>query len=94
MLDGPNRVAALVFHPHSGIPRPAVGMIANDDSNESHSVLSPSPEQQGNVYRLPRARIISIHLRIHPVRPRDWTLTNLLQTPLVVDIGSRRIRPE
>jgi len=58
------------------------------------SILSPSPEQQGNVYRPPRARIISIHLRIHPIRPRDWTLANLLQTPLVVDIGSRRIRPE
>jgi hypothetical protein len=35
MLDGPNRVAALVFHPHAGLPRPAVGMIASDDSNEA-----------------------------------------------------------
>jgi hypothetical protein len=45
MLDGPNRVAALVFHPHSGLPRPAVGMIASDDPNESHpqplSALGP-----------------------------------------------------
>ena len=37
MLDGPNRVAALVFHPHSGLPRPAVGMIANDDSKREPS---------------------------------------------------------
>jgi hypothetical protein len=36
MLGGPNRVAALVFHPHSGLPRPAVCMIAHEDSNESH----------------------------------------------------------
>jgi hypothetical protein len=48
MLDGPNRVAALVVHPLSGLPRPAVGMIANDDSNESHpqplSALGPGTE--------------------------------------------------
>src|SRR5436190_21965584 len=36
MLGGPNRVAALVFHPHSGLPRPAACMIAHEDSNESY----------------------------------------------------------
>ena len=36
MLGGPNRVVALVFHPHSGRPCPAVCMMAREDSNESH----------------------------------------------------------
>jgi len=42
MLGGPNRVAALVFHPDSGLPRPAVCMIAHEDSNESHPHPCPS----------------------------------------------------
>ena len=42
MLGGPNKVAALVFHPHSGLPRPAVWMIAHEDSNESHAQIAAS----------------------------------------------------
>ena len=42
MLGGPNRVAALVFHPHSGLPRPAVCVIAHEDSNESHPQPLPA----------------------------------------------------
>jgi len=39
MLGGPNRVVALVFHPHSGRPCPAVCMMAREDSNESHPTI-------------------------------------------------------
>ena len=56
MLSGPNRVAALVFHPHSGLPRPAVCMIAHEDSNESH----PQPlSALGQLHRFRDIRFMS-----------------------------------
>ena len=68
----------------------------SDDSAGQLQTVFSARRRSSNVTFIgaPSARMISIYLRIHPIRPRDWTLANLLQTPLVVDIGSRRIRPE
>jgi hypothetical protein len=52
MLGGPNRVAALVFHPHSGLPRPAVCMIAGPQPDSESAVDNAADPLPGGPWRI------------------------------------------